>query len=155
MKCSCGKEKAADYHLACPSCWAFVPKPLQDRVWKLYREARGSDNHVEAVRECYEHIRAGRNTPKKPGFAKPWKQVFTLRRRTGLPRRQDPDRHRHLLGQRPAARRRNQVPRRGSSMTAAHLRKSICLQTERTLTALLRRKQPATQARKPAPSRRR
>jgi hypothetical protein len=40
-------------------------------------------------------------------------------------------------------------------MTAAHLRNSIRLQTERTLTALLRRKQPATPARKPAPSRRR
>lgn len=63
MKCGCGRTKK-NWRLACDQCWALVPWALQQRVYHLYRTARGSEEHFEAVRECFEKIRAGRMTPK-------------------------------------------------------------------------------------------
>lgn len=62
-KCSCGRPKNS-FHLACPDCWALVPRDLQHRVYDLYRKARGSPEHVEAVREAFHAIHQGRMTPK-------------------------------------------------------------------------------------------
>lgn len=59
--CSCGKPRAKSWHLACPDCWSLIPQPLQELVYRLFREAQGSDDHIAAVRRCYEAIRAARN----------------------------------------------------------------------------------------------
>lgn len=48
-KCSCGHPKDKSWHLACKDCWAFVPFALQQKVYRLYREARGSDQHMAKV----------------------------------------------------------------------------------------------------------
>lgn len=61
-KCSCGNAKHA-IHVACGQCWAHVPAPLQQRVRHLYKTARGSDSHREAVGEAYRAIHAARRAP--------------------------------------------------------------------------------------------
>lgn len=58
--CSCGKPRSKPWHLACGDCWALVPAPLQTKVFTLFRTARGSDEHLAAVRECFAKIRDGR-----------------------------------------------------------------------------------------------
>jgi hypothetical protein len=55
--CSCGKARRKPWHLACADCWALVPAPLQAKVFNLYRTARGSGEHIAAIRECHEAIR--------------------------------------------------------------------------------------------------
>lgn len=59
--CSCGKQRDKDWHLACPECWALIPVPLQNEVFRLFKNERGSDKHVAAVRRCYEVIHDRRN----------------------------------------------------------------------------------------------
>lgn len=63
--CSCGQPKAKHWHLACPACWALIPKPLQDEVYHLFKAQQGSDDHVACVRRCYEAIREGRDKGKE------------------------------------------------------------------------------------------
>lgn len=58
--CSCGKPRSKPWHLVCEECWALVPLPLQELVYRLFRTQQGSDDHVAAVRRCFEAIRAGR-----------------------------------------------------------------------------------------------
>ena len=58
--CSCGKPRTKAWHLACADCWALIPKPLQDDVYRLFKAEQGSDDHIAAVRRCYEAIHAGR-----------------------------------------------------------------------------------------------
>jgi hypothetical protein len=58
--CSCGKPRTKSFHLACPECWALVPQALQTKVYRLFKREPGSDAHRAAVRDCYEHIRRGR-----------------------------------------------------------------------------------------------
>lgn len=58
--CSCGKPRAKAWHLACADCWALIPRSLQELVYRLYQTDCGSDEHVAAVRRCYEAIRAAR-----------------------------------------------------------------------------------------------
>jgi hypothetical protein len=64
--CSCGQPRRKPWHLACAQCWALVPAPLQAKVFDLYQTARGSGDHISAVRECHEVIRANRPQPVKP-----------------------------------------------------------------------------------------
>lgn len=59
--CSCGNPREKDWHLACPECWSLIPKPLQDDVYRLYKSAQGSPDHIAAVRRCYDAIRERRN----------------------------------------------------------------------------------------------
>lgn len=59
-KCSCGNFKDQNWHLACPHCWALVPRHLQARVYLLYKSGPGTEAHLTAVREAYEHIRSRR-----------------------------------------------------------------------------------------------
>lgn len=63
--CTCGRRKAQNWHLACPQCWALVPVPLQTKVYHFYKTARGGDEHVAAVRDCYAAIHAAR--PQRAG----------------------------------------------------------------------------------------
>jgi hypothetical protein len=51
--CECGRAKKV-WHLACSDCWFSLPKDVRDRVWKLYKTERGSEQHRGA---CYEALR--------------------------------------------------------------------------------------------------
>lgn len=60
--CSCGKPRAKHYHIACPECWALVPRDLQTRVSTLYRQRPRTVEHLTAVRLCYAAIHKARNS---------------------------------------------------------------------------------------------
>jgi hypothetical protein len=78
-KCSCGQPKAKHWHLACPACWALIPKPLQDEVYHLFKTQQGSDDHVACVRRCYEAIRAaGVSEPEPCRPSAPPRDPFTI-----------------------------------------------------------------------------
>jgi hypothetical protein len=36
----------------CRPCWYGVPEPLRDEIWRLYRTAQGSLDHLRAVAEA-------------------------------------------------------------------------------------------------------
>lgn len=63
--CSCGSPRTKAWHLACPGCWALIPLALQEEVYRLYKEARGSGDHIAAVRRCYEAIRVAKRATKE------------------------------------------------------------------------------------------
>ncbi len=44
----------------CPTHWFQVPQALRDRIWELYRVARGSPAHRQAVLQA---IRGFREAP--------------------------------------------------------------------------------------------
>lgn len=58
--CSCGKPRAKAWHLACPVCWSHIPQTQQDEVYHLYKTARGTPDHIAAVRRCYAVIHTAR-----------------------------------------------------------------------------------------------
>jgi hypothetical protein len=36
----------------CRDHWRQVPKPIRDRVWRTYREAAGSADHLQALEDA-------------------------------------------------------------------------------------------------------
>ncbi len=50
-RCHCGATKVS-WHVACPPCWAKVPKDLQVEIYRLRKERRHSPDHREAVRKA-------------------------------------------------------------------------------------------------------
>lgn len=54
-RCQCGAEKLR-WHVACPPCWAKVPRALQTEVYRLKKERPKSDEHRAAVRRAMETI---------------------------------------------------------------------------------------------------
>lgn len=46
----CCANKAKRWHLLCPEHWAATPRSLQDEVWRTYKECKGSEAHLAAIR---------------------------------------------------------------------------------------------------------
>lgn len=57
MVWSCTGQPKNSSGFLCPSCWFKVPKPIRDRVWDTYKNARGSADHGQAIRDA---VRAAR-----------------------------------------------------------------------------------------------
>jgi hypothetical protein len=60
LTCSCGNTKRKHWHLACAQCWNLVPTDLQERVYHLFKTRKGSEEHMQAIRECYQQIHTKR-----------------------------------------------------------------------------------------------
>jgi hypothetical protein len=49
----------------CGGCWFKVPKPLRDRIWRLFKTARGSAEHLQAIRQAIGAVHT-RQAPSPP-----------------------------------------------------------------------------------------
>jgi hypothetical protein len=56
-KCRCGSYLEKEWHLVCKTCWARLPENLRNEVYEAFVESRGSPRHMEAIRNCREHLR--------------------------------------------------------------------------------------------------
>jgi len=54
---TCGAKRAKEWHLLCPTCWAGVPKSLQDEVWAAFREEKGGARHHAAIAAVLRFVR--------------------------------------------------------------------------------------------------
>lgn len=43
-------------YVMCPIHWFEVPQELRARIWNLYKNARGSKEHLAAIREAIEIV---------------------------------------------------------------------------------------------------
>lgn len=55
------QDLVAPDQVACKRHWFKIPKPLRDRIWRLFQAERGSDAHRAAVFEAIEFLQF---TPK-------------------------------------------------------------------------------------------
>lgn len=60
----CSNHKGAD-QVVCRQDWKLVPKPLQTEIWFRFRTARGSPEHLAAIREALRVIEEARG-PRQP-----------------------------------------------------------------------------------------
>lgn len=56
--CLCGTARRKPWDVACPACWELIPADLKELVWHCFHHKRGSGEHIAAVRQCHEIIRA-------------------------------------------------------------------------------------------------
>lgn len=54
----CGRKKA-DWHLTCAPCWRRVPKQTQAKIYRLYRDQPGGDDHRLACFTALDILNAG------------------------------------------------------------------------------------------------
>ena len=52
--CPAGRD---DQQIACRAHWFSVPLELRNRIWRHFRERRGSHEHLMAVREAIRWLR--------------------------------------------------------------------------------------------------
>lgn len=52
----------------CKTHWWMVPKDLRDKIWRLFHQARGSQEHIAAIRQAIELVESPRASPP-PGAA--------------------------------------------------------------------------------------
>jgi hypothetical protein len=44
--------------LMCGGHWQMVPRPLQNTIWRLYRDGNPRDGHLEACASAVEQVNA-------------------------------------------------------------------------------------------------
>lgn len=43
----------------CRAHWSRVPRSIQKQIWQLYDTARGSPEHIDAIRRAVRHVTGG------------------------------------------------------------------------------------------------
>lgn len=70
----CGRTRSAG-HVLCRECWHAVAANIRRRVWRLYREQRGSPEHLGAIRDAIRfaqrRIPESQSDPRSPDPSAP------------------------------------------------------------------------------------
>lgn len=61
----CQKRGRSLHGMLCRQCWDAMPQAVRNRVWRLFREARGSEEHRAAVQEAIAAARAEVNRSQR------------------------------------------------------------------------------------------
>lgn len=68
-----------DQDVMCRSCWRRVALPLQRKVLELYRRARGTQEHLDAIDEAIKAARRG--IPESlQGVSERWRRAWNRSR---------------------------------------------------------------------------